>query len=447
MRNTPDGTLGGEEIVAIVSDELVELVRDPRAAAIGLLEPEAVIAGVATTLSRLRHGTWMALLMNSDPGTSRVVVVDDAHREMASFVNRYIASIHHPGVAPTTGLSQRVIESGTPLVISALSLDEFVPMNSQAFDEYLSGHALPIAVDKVSLAIVPMRARSGIIGVLGLFDWNPTSELTSQDAAWMAKVADRVGLAVELTALHRRAQVRLERLNSLASMAHTIGYQDLRQTLTVIAERLVAPLEVDAVDVLILSEDESALVVAASAGFRGGPVPGYRIPVPRDLIESGGLSLANPTHGQLSGDSKRRSLFAREGFSAYQSTPLRGRHGLRGLLEVFKRGPIEPDQEWLAFLELAGRCAAVAIENASLTEAHRRQSATRPQSLAPAPDLSPRERQILGLIVDGSTNREIAAKLHVTPNTVKFHVRQLFEKVGASNRTELATTANRRGWN
>ena len=63
-----------------------------------------------------------------------------------------------------------------------------------------------------------------------------------------------------------------------------------------------------------------------------------------------------------------------------------------------------------------------------------------------APCLSPRERQILDLVVDGTTNREIANELHLSQNTVEFHVRQLLDKVGDSNRAELATTAPKQGW-
>ncbi len=58
--------------------------------------------------------------------------------------------------------------------------------------------------------------------------------------------------------------------------------------------------------------------------------------------------------------------------------------------------------------------------------------------------LSAREREILGLLVAGCTDREIAARLHISPHTVKNHVTRLREKVGARNRT-AAVVALQRG--
>jgi DNA-binding NarL/FixJ family response regulator len=52
--------------------------------------------------------------------------------------------------------------------------------------------------------------------------------------------------------------------------------------------------------------------------------------------------------------------------------------------------------------------------------------------------LSPRHRQILALIADGRRNEEIAAELELSPNTVKFHIRALYSRLGVRNRVEAA---------
>ncbi len=52
--------------------------------------------------------------------------------------------------------------------------------------------------------------------------------------------------------------------------------------------------------------------------------------------------------------------------------------------------------------------------------------------------LGPREREILALIGDGLTNRQIAAQLHLSEKTVKNYVSSLLEKLGLSSRTQAA---------
>jgi DNA-binding NarL/FixJ family response regulator len=55
--------------------------------------------------------------------------------------------------------------------------------------------------------------------------------------------------------------------------------------------------------------------------------------------------------------------------------------------------------------------------------------------------LSFREKQVVGLVVRGKLNKEIAHELHLTEGTVKEYLNRIFRKVGATNRTELAVWA------
>lgn len=60
-------------------------------------------------------------------------------------------------------------------------------------------------------------------------------------------------------------------------------------------------------------------------------------------------------------------------------------------------------------------------------------------------ELTPAERKILQMIVGGKANKEIASGLKVSENTVKTHVKNIFDKLGVSDRTSAATLAIRRG--
>jgi DNA-binding NarL/FixJ family response regulator len=60
-------------------------------------------------------------------------------------------------------------------------------------------------------------------------------------------------------------------------------------------------------------------------------------------------------------------------------------------------------------------------------------------------ELTASEQKILQMIVAGKSNKEIAFDLKISENTVKTHVKNIFEKTGVSDRTSAATLAIRRG--
>lgn len=61
------------------------------------------------------------------------------------------------------------------------------------------------------------------------------------------------------------------------------------------------------------------------------------------------------------------------------------------------------------------------------------------------PDLTPRELQVLELIVRGLVNKQIAFSLNLSEFTVKNHVKRLLNKLGVQDRTQAATVAIERG--
>jgi DNA-binding NarL/FixJ family response regulator len=66
--------------------------------------------------------------------------------------------------------------------------------------------------------------------------------------------------------------------------------------------------------------------------------------------------------------------------------------------------------------------------------------------LAPSgPQISPREREVLGLLADGLAVAQIAKRLYISESTAKTHISKLYEKLGAGNRAQAIMTAMRMG--
>jgi two-component system nitrate/nitrite response regulator NarL len=59
--------------------------------------------------------------------------------------------------------------------------------------------------------------------------------------------------------------------------------------------------------------------------------------------------------------------------------------------------------------------------------------------------LTRRQREVLALVISGCTNRQIASQCSVSEETIKHHLTRMFDKVGASNRVELARKATQMG--
>jgi len=76
---------------------------------------------------------------------------------------------------------------------------------------------------------------------------------------------------------------------------------------------------------------------------------------------------------------------------------------------------------------------------------HIEPQAAEPRLSSGVPHLSPRERQVATLLVDGASNKGIARALGISVHTAKFHVTAILEKLGAGNRADAVAMLLREG--
>src|SRR4029077_16519947 len=323
---------------------------------------QSILSAATSLLSRLVRGTWMALVMDPNPETSRVAVADAPDRKMAEDVDTYIASIDRPNPAPTTGWTQQVIDSGNPIFRKGMALDELLAMVSTAGQAFMRINPPPGGPREGDFLMVPMRVGGATVGTLSIADWKHRDVVTESDVEWVQAAADRIALSVELARLADAAQNDALRLGLVRSIGLAFRQrQDVALVTRVVVEQITSRLEGDAADVLLLAEGAKEMVLNATAGFRSPLPAGSRVP-----LSSLGLNRDwEPSVEYLSdvdrhGHNPRGTHLAREGFQTLVSVKLHARNRLLGLLELYNRSVVEWDQAWLDFYDTLGVLVGVA---------------------------------------------------------------------------------------
>ncbi|WP_284446165.1 response regulator [Paenibacillus hunanensis] len=95
---------------------------------------------------------------------------------------------------------------------------------------------------------------------------------------------------------------------------------------------------------------------------------------------------------------------------------------------------------------LQGASRGMPVMTGDISQALTRGIRQRSTAQEEASDLTGREREVLMLIAEGLSNKEIGEELHISIKTVKTHVSNLLMKCELEDRTQLAIFAHRKGW-
>jgi HD-GYP domain-containing protein (c-di-GMP phosphodiesterase class II) len=217
---------------------------------------------------------------------------------------------------------------------------------------------------------VPLKAERKILGVMGVTRDKPGQPFDAEDQTFLQNLADRVAQAIVNARLFTSAQRRAKHLEALNEIGNVVlSNLDLRLALPQILVHVQACLNVDAADVLLLGRHSHMLTYAAGRGFR------------TDALKQTYLRLGEGNAGRAaldrqvvnipdlradSGSFMRAPLFESEGFAAYYAAPLIAKGQVKGVLEVFLRGPFAADAEWLAFFHTLAAQTAIVIDSAAL---------------------------------------------------------------------------------
>ncbi|MFN8399477.1 MAG: PAS domain S-box protein [Anaerolineales bacterium] len=182
------------------------------------------------------------------------------------------------------------------------------------------------------------------------------------------------GIATDITerkASDAKIQTQVKRLSALNSIDRAISSSiSMNVVLDVLLIEVVAQLGVDAASILLLNETTQSLDFAAGKGFHTS-ITHSSVPLGYELagkVGSERKAIHVPNLFQVEDGIKRKDLVREEHFLEYYGTPLITKGQLKGVLEIFNRESLNPDPDWLNYLETLGGQAAIAIENAQLLE-------------------------------------------------------------------------------
>ncbi|NOY98416.1 MAG: GAF domain-containing protein [Chloroflexi bacterium] len=265
---------------------------------------------------------------------------------------------------------QRILESKQPYVVA----------DTHADPEWVN---LPETSWIRSYIAAPIRRNGDMIGVLNL-DHAAPGFFTPAHAHRLQAFADQVAIALKNAQLFKRAQQeiaerkqakeqiqrQLQRLAALHNIDMAITSSvDLRVTLNVLLNQVTTQLGVDAADVLLFNPHTQILKYGAGNGFRTTALQHTQLRVGQGHAGRAALErriLSIPNLAEETDDSTHGLLLASEDFVAYYAVPLIAKGKVVGVLEIFHRTPLEPDPEWLDFLESIATQAAIAIDNIDL---------------------------------------------------------------------------------
>jgi DNA-binding CsgD family transcriptional regulator len=117
----------------------------------------------------------------------------------------------------------------------------------------------------------------------------------------------------------------------------------------------------------------------------------------------------------------------------------RGRLELRAGEQLRRaRKRVDARRHLRAALDLFAQTGAAAWERRAAAELRATGETARKRDPSTIDDLTAQEHQIARMVAEGATNREIAGRLFLSPRTVDYHLRKVFQKLSVTSRTQLA---------
>jgi PAS domain S-box-containing protein/putative nucleotidyltransferase with HDIG domain len=222
-----------------------------------------------------------------------------------------------------------------------------------------------------SAVYLPMLIEGQVIGLLELQSYREQA-YTEEDVKWLGVVAHQLGLTIQNARLFNWAKQRLEELTAVHAIDSIVtAHMAPKQTFEILVEQVLTRLDVDAAAILLFDPAAQELYYAYGQGFNTPAFEKIRLRLGEGLSGQAALEkrmVQSTNLLQEGAASNQKEIWAAEGFIAYFGSPLIVEGVIIGVLEVFHRSSLIPDEDWLRFLKILAGQAAIAIDSIQLFE-------------------------------------------------------------------------------
>ena len=359
--------LKNAQLYETVSAELVERHRVEDVLHQRLAELEAVnqvstALRVAQTLEEMLPRLLDATLAVIHAPAGSIWLYDKARDELRPAIMRGYGEENRtspfPPEKPGEGIAGYVFATRQPFIENDLHLSPRLPEAVR--------QQIPPGMGGITL---PIRTADNVLGTFSINVVQPR-ELTPIEIHLLTTLSEIAGNAIQRISLHQQTEKRLQHLIALSEIDRVISSSfDLHISLDTLLNHVIMQLDVDAADVLLFDSNSLMLECVAEHGFRN---KGIRCVKPRLNKSYAGEAILNRHMVKIKNIKEQQSdefltmLGEQEAFVSYYAVPLMAKGYTKGVLEIFKRAPLDPDEEWLDFLNTLAGQAAIAIDNTTL---------------------------------------------------------------------------------
>lgn len=260
---------------------------------------------------------------------------------------------------PGQGIPGSVFSSQKPYITSDYASDPRLFLSKQG-----------VLHEKVAGITTPLRTTNSVIGVVNIADLNGR-EFNEDDVKLLTTLSEYAGNAIQNIWLKEQTEKRLMQITAVSAIDRAISSSlDLKVTLEILVGNVISQLKVDAVDVLLFNPYSKLLEFSSGKGFRSHNAETASLQLGESF--AGKAALTREMVGVRDVNTVKDVVFTRyldnEEFITYYGVPLIAKGQLKGVLEVYNRSILEPDEDWLNFFRSLAEQASIAIDNTQMFE-------------------------------------------------------------------------------